>query len=489
MTGPSLNVLDIKDPFQKGIEQGQQQRVSQQNIAVNDQTIASNDQKLKTDVSNLAITQLESASKLKKEKWDQAATTYNFVASMLSTAAAEGQDAVDKVKKAVSENAELTNSLTSIGFNINDIVFKVEGKKIVSVETRTLVTPELIKQLTANGGPIPTGKYIDIKYENDKIVGWKDIESATNPLQKIGTPPSPTSGQTNALQENMQKAYLRISQSAYKGQPIDPNLVKAYTATYGNVPGFSGAPKFGTKERSKSGGNNVKMPTKADNTTANIKQGDLISRAVNATIKDPDYMRSSKQINAADTVLTMLSAPGKLTAVAIRPQLIRLFGDVGNIGFMEAETVRKFGNIKDRIETILAGASTGLLTPTAIAEIKNLTMQFKKVATDSLNNSVKQRKSTFTDAYGNLFTEKKINTVFDKYLKGANTIGTTQSSKPLGGGTGSKTSGTTPSSKPKPLSNADAEARAWAKKDAEARAWAKKNPNDPRAKEIMKYGI
>lgn len=478
MTGPSLNVLDIKDPLQKGIEQGQQQRVSQQTIAVNDQTIASNDQKLKTDVSNLAITQLESASKLKKEKWDQAATTYNFVTSMLSTAADQGQDAVDKVIKAVSENAELTNSLTSIGFNINDMAFKVEGKKIVSAETRTLVTADLIKQLTANGGPAPTGKYIDIKSENGKIVGWKDIESATNPSQYIGTPRSLTTSETKALQDKMQNAYLEIQKNTLKGESPDPNLVNMYEATYGKVPGFKKAPTVGIKDPPK--GTIVNIPSEADKTKSIIDKGKVISGAVNATIKDATYARSSKQINAADTVLTMLSAPGTLTAVAIRPQLIRLFGDVGNIALGETEAVRKFGNIKDRIETILAGASTGLLTQKAITEIKTLTMQFKKVATASLNNSVKQRKLTFQDAYGDIFPQKRINQIFSRYLvNSTNPIGTTPSSKPLGGGTGAKTSGTTPSSKPKPLSNAD----------SEARAWAKKNPNDPRAKEIMKYGI
>jgi hypothetical protein len=76
---------------------------------------------------------------------------------------------------------------------------------------------------------------------------------------------------------------------------------------------------------------------------------------------------------------------------------------------------------------------------------------------------------------------KEIKKFFSRYsVNSTNTTGTPQSSKPLGGGTGSKTSGTTPISKPKPtptpLSNAD----------AEARAWALENPNDPRAKKIMK---
>ena len=126
----------------------------------------------------------------------------------MSTAADQGQEAVDKLKKGISESPDLTEPLKSIGFNIDNMTFTVKGKKIV-VESRTKVTPELIKQLTKNGGPLPTGEYIDIKYENKEIVGWRDTESATNPMQKIGESKSPTSVQTNALQEKNAECLFR----------------------------------------------------------------------------------------------------------------------------------------------------------------------------------------------------------------------------------------------------------------------------------------
>jgi hypothetical protein len=89
MTGPSLNVLDIKDPLQKGIEQGQQQRVSQQTIAINDQTIASNDQKLKADISNLAITQLEKQTNTEGAAITAAKPTFDFVTSVFFSSSRE----------------------------------------------------------------------------------------------------------------------------------------------------------------------------------------------------------------------------------------------------------------------------------------------------------------------------------------------------------------------------------------------------------------
>ena len=479
MTGPSLNVLDIKDPLQKGIEQGQQQRVSQQTIAINDQTIASNDEKLKADISNLAITQLEKQTNTKGAAVTAAKPTIVFVTSLLSAAAGQGQDAVDKVIKGLSENPVIMEKLAVIGVNLSDMELIAKDGQLASIEVRTQVTPELIKQLTANGGPVPTGAWVTIKYKGSKIVGWTNFESSTNPNQLVGTVKTPTPSDVKTAQKNMQNAYLEIQKNTLKGKSPDPKLVKAFVATYKDVPGFSGAPTVGIKDPPK--GNIINIPSEWDKTKSKIDQGKVISGAVKELRKDPAYIRNSKRVDAADTVIAMMNDPGTLTAVAYRPTLNRMWGDTGNIGFMEAETVRKFGSIKDQIETILVGAGTGLLSEKATLEIKSLAIQFKKLSIANLNKVVNQHESTFGDAYGDIYTSKEIKKFFSRYsVNSTNTTGTPPSSKPLGGGTGSKTSGTTPISKPKPtptpLSNAD----------AEARAWAKKHPNDPRAKEIMK---
>jgi len=182
----SAQFANIPNSIALGTQQGQQKAMNQQILQNNQETQDQNRQIFEENRQTSAMKQLMDEQTMESNKRQQAFTDLKNVTEIftpiIKSAAKKGQEELDKTYNTLSQNPIIKSAFEKIGLDPKDIQFFVSSDGKVSPGVKTLVTPQVAKEVEESTGVPPAGKYIYKKLDGKGNVEWESKVEEHDPL-------------------------------------------------------------------------------------------------------------------------------------------------------------------------------------------------------------------------------------------------------------------------------------------------------------------